>query len=310
MSSRKLVLLLFALLIAGGAIILARQALAPPEAEQVAEAKPTGPEVLVAARDLSAGSLLKDADMKWQVWPSAPKETMLVKDLADKTEYIGALSRSALRAGEPIIINRVFKANEQGFLSAALMPGMRAISVKLTPVSGIAGLIFPGDRVDVLIAHNVQVPVGNGQMRERRVSETVIINARVLALDQKTDEKSTDPKIADVATLEVTPKDAEKIALIADWGGNLSLVLRSLSEGLEAEASATPSLPPVQPQASLPDGIDLALPDIAPIDKPRSSYTWDSDVSPAIPQPEVAAAPPHKVKVMRGKETTEVNFDQ
>ena len=296
MSPRKVILLLVALLLAGGVIMLARQALAPQESggQAVVAPTPTGPEVLVAARDLPAGSLLKDGDMKWQVWPSDPKDTMIVKGKADKLDYIGALSRGGLRAGEAIIANRVFKANEQGFLSAALSAGMRAISVKITPVSGIAGLIFPGDHVDVLVAHNIPVPGQNGQTHDRRVSETVVMNARVLALDQKTDEKVTDPKIADVATIEVSPKDAEKIALITDWGGNLSLVLRSLNDDTSAASIPAPTA----------DGIPL------PTGTRKSSYTWDSDVSGVIPHPDIGLNAPHKVQIIRGKDSTEVNFEQ
>jgi pilus assembly protein CpaB len=297
MSPRKVILLLVALLLAGGIIMLARQALAPQESGDptaAATSTPSGPEVMVAARDLPAGTLLKDGDMKWQVWPSEPKDTMIVKGKADKMDYIGALSRGALRAGEAIIANKVFKANEQGFLSAALAPGMRAISVKVTPVSGIAGLIFPGDHVDVLVAHNVPVPGQNGQGHDRRVSETVVTNARVLALDQKTDEKVTDPKIADVATIEVSPKDAEKISLITDWGGNLSLALRSLNDDVSVSS---------EPAPMMVDGIPMPV-------KHKSSYTWDSDVSGVIPHPDVGLTVPHKVQIIRGKDSTEVNFEQ
>lgn len=292
MSPRKVILLLVALLLAGGVIMLARQALTPP-APGVAEVAvtPAGPEVLVASRDLPAGTLLKDGDMKWQVWTGAPKDAMIVKGKADKAEYIGALSRSMLRLGEPIFANRIFKTNEQGFLSAALTPGMRAISVKVTPVSGVAGLVFPGDHVDVLVAHNIAVPGQNGQTHERRVSETVVVNARVLALDQKTDEKVADPKVADVATLEVTPKDAEKIALITDWGGNLHLILRSLNDAVSAASVAD-------------DGISLS----GPSRKPTS--TWDSEVSQAIPSPETGLTTSHKVTVIRGKDSTEISFQQ
>ena len=296
MSPRKVILLLVALLLAGGVIMLARQALAPQESGEAAAAPvPTGPEVLVAARDLPAGTLLKDADMKWQAWPSDPKDTMIVKDKADKLDYIGALSRGGLRAGEAIIANRIFKANEQGFLSAALAPGMRAISLKITPVSGIAGLVFPGDHVDVLVAHNIPVPGPNGQTHDRRVSETVVVNARVLALDQKTDEKVTDPKIADVATIEVSPKDAEKVALITDWGGNLSLVLRSLNDDHSAASEAA--------EPVMVNGVPVP-------GSRKSSFTWDSDVSGVIPRPDVLQSAPHKVQIIRGKDTTEVNFEQ
>jgi pilus assembly protein CpaB len=286
MSSRKLVMLMLALVIAIGTIVLARQALQPASEQSVAEEKPKGPQVLVASKALPAGSLLQEGDMVWQAWDGETKEHMLVKDTASKDNYIGALSRSPLNAGDPIMANRVFMAHEQGFLSAALTQGMRAISIKVTPVSGLAGLIFPGDRVDVIVAHNVPVPGPDGQNRERRVSETVVVNARVLGLDQKTDEKVTDPKIADVATLEVTPKDAEKIALISDWNSTMSLVLRSLA--------------------------DNTVPEIA-AEKPAvnaSGYTWDSDVSRVLDRPDATGNAARRVLVIRGKDSNEVSFQQ
>lgn len=334
MSSRKIMMLLAALLIAVGAIVLARQALKPAADENgmpVVE-EPKGPQVLVAARDLSAGSLLRESDMKWQTWSEEPKEHMLVKEQTNVDDYVGALSRGALRAGEPIMGNRVFRTHEQGFLSAALAPGMRAISLKITPVSGLAGLIFPGDHVDVIVAHNVPVPGADGQNRDRRVSETIVTNTRVLALDQKTDEKVTEPKIADVATLEVNPKDAEKIALIADWNSTVSLVLRSLTDNLaEMDAAraaanpkeANPKEDSANASAATPDEAALmAAPGIrlnpnaapSPDDKAagesRASYTWDSDVSRVLARPDSATNASRRIQVIRGKDSSEISFQQ
>lgn len=314
MSSRKLIMLMLALFIAVGAIVLARQALQPPaDPAAVKKEEPKGPQVLVAARDLPAGSLLKESDMRWQVWSGDLREHMLNKETANLNDYIGALSRGGLRAGEPIMGNRIFKAHEQGFLSAALTPGMRAISIKVTPVSGVAGLIFPGDRVDVIVAHNVPVPGPDGQNRERRVSETIVVNARVLGLDQKTDEKVTDPKVADVATLEVTPKDAEKIALVADWNSTLSLILRSLTD------NALPAAVPAENKETEASDAGIALgksavaePDAAgrPAVSPTGSYTWDSDVSKVLARPDSINNFSRRVLVIRGKDSAEVSFQQ
>lgn len=333
MSSRKIMMLLAALLIAVGAIVLARQALKPATDETGAPVveEHKGPQVLVAARDLPAGSLLRESDMKWQAWSEEPKEHMLIKEQTNVDDYVGALSRGALRAGEPIMGNRVFRTHEQGFLSAALAPGMRAISLKITPVSGLAGLIFPGDHVDVIVAHNVPVPGTDGQNRDRRVSETIVTNARVLALDQKTDEKVTEPKIADVATLEVNPKDAEKIALIADWNSTVSLVLRSLTDNLaESEAAkataaaATKAMDekpvghdeaPDEAALAAPAGIALspnpipAMPEKA-LHEPRASYTWDSDVSRVLARPDSATNASRRIQVIRGKDSSEISFQQ
>jgi pilus assembly protein CpaB len=145
MSSRKLLMLILALAIAVGAIVLARQALKPKVDEngQVVE-EHKGPQVLVAARDLAPGTFLKETDMKWQTWSEEPRENMIRKDHGgNKDDLNGSLLRHAVKMGEPLYDNRIFKTSEQGFLSAALSPGLRAISIKVTPVSGLAGLVFP-----------------------------------------------------------------------------------------------------------------------------------------------------------------------
>ncbi len=314
MGSRKVLMLVAALLIAVGAIVVARQALKPPADENgtpVVEA-PKGPQVLVAAHDLAAGSLLKESDFKWQSWSEEPKEHMLVKEQTNLDDYIGALSRNALRAGEPIMNNRVFKAHEQGFLSAALAPGMRAISLKVTAVTGLAGLVFPGDHVDVIVAHNVPVPGTDGQNRDRRVSETVVVNARVLGLDQKTDEKVTDPKVADVATIEVSPKDAEKIALISDWNSVVSLVLRSLSDNVTpSDTAASAHAAPPEAVPDIAHGIALTpVKDESAEAKARPSYTWDSDVSKVLSRPDSGTNTARRVLVIRGKDSSEISFQQ
>lgn len=310
MSSRKLLMLILALAIAVGAIVLARQALKPKVDEngQVVE-EVKGPQVLVAARDLAPGTLLKEADMKWQAWSEEPRENMIRKDRGgNKDDLNGSLLRHAVKMGEPLYDNRIFRTSEQGFLSAALSPGMRAISIKVTPVSGLAGLVFPGDHVDVIVAHNVPVPGPDGQQRDRRVSETVVSNARVLGLDQKTDEKVSEPKVADVATIEVTPKDAEKIALIADWNSTISLVLRSLSDSGESPASMTVPVV-VMPDVTAGIAIDQAQAPATETVK-RHTYTWDSDVSKVLPRPDSATNVSRRVLVIRGKDSAEVSFQQ
>ena len=108
-----------------------------------------------------------------------------------------------------------------------LQPGMRAMAITVNPGGEVAGFVFPGDRVDVILGHTVNRK-DDPQLTDRHMSETVLTNVRVLALDQKTDDQSTDPKIAQLATLEVTPQDAERLALSAQLG-TLSLSLRSLT---------------------------------------------------------------------------------
>ncbi len=298
MQARKLVLLLVALIIAGGTAMLAKSVMKSPNqnaGSATTEVTATD-EVLVAARDLPAGTLIKDADLKWRPWPTgAATDSFAVKGKKDTADYVGAVVRQGLRAGEPIMAGRVVRTKEQGFLAAVLEPGMRAVSIPVTPAGGVAGFVFPGDRVDVIVTHQVARrtdPDPNG----RRVSETILTNVRVLALDQRTNDQATEPKVAQIATLEVTPKQAESIALVTQIG-TLSLVLRSLAgneddaPGLNASALAV--------TGGVPETLGLDAP----------GMTWDSDVSNVLAKPGNRRGTVQTIQIMRGKETTESVFE-
>jgi len=291
MPARKLVLLLVALLIGGGTVFLARSMMtgSPGTSPASMTAMTTATtEVLVAARDLPAGTLLKDSDFKWKVWPAEGATTgFAVKGKNELSEYTGAVVRQGLRMDEPIMSGRVVKRHDQGFLSAVLDPGMRAISVSITPVGGVAGFVFPGDRVDVIVTHQVTRKTDSEQ-NGHKVSETMLTNVRVLALDQKTNDQVTEPKIAQTATLEVTPKQAETLALVSQLG-SLSLALRSL---------ANPDEPP---------GINAEALEAAKT--ADSALTWDSDVSQVLSKPGNRQGVVQRIQIMRGKDSSESVFD-
>lgn len=228
--------------------------------------------------------------MKWIPWAATADTTKLyVKGIADMGGLIGAVLREGLRADEPFIMGRVVQPHEQGFLAAVLTPGMRAVSVTLTPSAEVAGFIFPGDRVDVILTHTFSRK-DVSDLTERFVSETVITDARVLALDQKSDNQTVEPKVAATATLEVTPKQAEKLALAGDIVGGpggrgaISLALRSLATDGEA----------AQPDAS----------------SNGPGPTWDSDVSPAYPTVNGEDGLMQRVQIMRGKDKSESTFER
>jgi pilus assembly protein CpaB len=292
MSSRKIILLVLAFLIGVGTFIAFRSAQTPPPAVQAPVVQTT--EILAASRDLPTGTILKEMDMKWISWAqSAENPKLYIKGKTDMSALTGAVVREGLRADEPILAGRVVQPHEQGFLAAVLTPGMRAVSVTLTPSAEVAGFIFPGDHVDVVMTHSfvVKQNKNNPDTTERRLSETVITDARVLALDQKSDNQSTDPKVAQLATLEVTPKQAEKLILAADMGsstggshGSLSLVLRSLATTENADGEKIPAA-----SANL-----------------EPSLTMDSDISPVFSR----VTHLQNVQVMRGKETTETTFEK
>jgi len=291
MSMRKIILLMLALMIGVGTFMVMRSSEQTPPAP-APEVKTT--EILAAARDLPTGTILKESDMKWVPWAAtADTAKLYIKGTTDMGTLIGAVLREGLRSDEPFIVGRVVQPHEQGFLAAVLTPGMRAVSVTLTPSAEVAGFIFPGDRVDVILTHTFSRK-DITEMNDRYVSETVITDARVLALDQKSDNQSVEPKIATTATLEVTPKQAEKIALASGLvsgpggasHGALSLALRSLA----TEGDMTKS--------------DASAPGVT------TGPTWDSDVSTAYPAVNGDDGLTQKVQIMRGKDKTETTFER
>jgi pilus assembly protein CpaB len=166
---------------------------------------------------------------------------------ADKVKFVeypnssippGAFTSAAqlLPAGQkrvalmPIAVNELILPNKisgagQGASIAALLPdGMRAASVRINDVSGVAGFIQPNDSVDVLITRAVQ-----GSETATQVTDVLLQNVRVIAIDQQSKNADGTPKVAKTATLEVNPIDAQKLAL-AQQVGDLGLVLRKPGE--------------------------------------------------------------------------------
>lgn len=185
--------------------------------------------VLVAAEALPAGRILKASHLRWQPWPEdGLSETYMVDDGSGEHDLVGAVVRQPLATGEPLTDARVVRPGDRGFLAAMLGEGKRAVTVAVTATSGLSGLIFPGDRVDVILTHTVpreQSATGTS----RRASETVLSDIRVLALDQRTENTDGKRVVAKTATLELTPKEAEAVAL-AEQLGALSLSLRPVAQ--------------------------------------------------------------------------------
>ena len=311
MATRKIVLLLVALLIAAGTVVLSRGMLSQGTSTAPVETKPPPTqEVIVAARDLPAGTLVKDGDLKWQTWPKEEGQTdtgLAIKGDKDIKDYIGTVVRTGMHTGEPVMPGRIVKAGEQGFMAAALAPGKRAVSIAITPTAGVAGFVFPGDHVDVIVTHQIGTR-SETEGNNRRVSETMLKNVRVLALDQEMSDQGSKPKIAQIATLEVTPKQAETMALITELG-TVSLALRSIANDPTIEDVATPAEPT---QASAPDTTPEVVLDAAALAAQPPSVdqiTWDSDVSKVLPRPGNRSGAVQKIQIIRGKEASESVFE-
>ncbi len=178
--------------------------------------------ILVAARSLPRGTILKDKDLRWQLWPNeamnnAYYSTGKMASLNDKVVKI------ELPAGSPVTKGALVSQGEKGFMAAILTPGMRAASITINKVSGVSGFIVVNDRVDLILTHTLTGESSGKKPIKYPLSETVLQNVRVLSIDSLIGKGSKGA----TATLEVTPKVVEKLALLPRMG-TLSLALRSL----------------------------------------------------------------------------------
>ncbi len=265
MRQRTVIFIVLAVFFTVGTIFLSRSWLAREHAQVVPQTveKQPGVSVLVAAHDLATGSFVRPEDLRWQAWPEGQvADNYLLKDKDAPEALSGAVVKLHIAAGEPVTNNRVVKPGDRGFLAAVLSPGMRAISLPVTPMSGVSGLVFPGDHVDVILSHQVKNPTAEGGEQMGSASETVLTDIRLLAIDQSTADIDGKPILAKTVTFEVTPKQVEAIE-VASTLGNLYLSLRGLA------GSDTPD---TEDQVSADGSASV-----------RSvSHTWDSDVSPLI----------------------------
>jgi pilus assembly protein CpaB len=235
MDVKKVALLVGALVIAVVTAIMAKNMFAGAGAEQAnaAPVVPAGPKVLVARKALPVGTIVDAESLAFQAWPKELVQNAYYTEGApesDITKLVGTVVRNAITAGQPLTKGTLVGPNDRGFLAAALGPGMRAVTVPVSNTTGVAGFIFPGDRVDMMLTQDV---AGGGEGPPLKVSETVIRNLRVLATDQRTDSKDEEGKTVvktfNTVTLEATPRIAEKIA-VAQSLGSLSLSLRSIAD--------------------------------------------------------------------------------
>jgi pilus assembly protein CpaB len=280
-----MLLVLLAVMLAGGTAILARAWLAAQRTAEL-EASPLAlpapaKSVLVARAGMARGQILKPDDLVWQVWPDGTLDKSYVL-LGTRTpeSFAGWVARNPIAAGEPLTETKIIAPGNRGFLSAVLRPGMRAVSVPVTRTSGISGFLFPGDEVDLLITYTIPAPKeasdksGNNNEEKPKVAETVLQDVRVIAIDQRVDTKAGEPVLAQTATLEVTPKQSEIIAVASEMG-KLSLSLRSLVPAVSDK--------PIDADQPFDSAANRVSPDSP---KPASTVTFtvDSEVSPLLPK--------------------------
>ncbi|MGD9650344.1 MAG: Flp pilus assembly protein CpaB [Dongiaceae bacterium] len=230
MSLKKVIFLVLIVVIVGVVIVSMSGSKAPAPAPVAA--KKDLPSILVAKVDVPAGTFIKADHLTWQEWPSDNiLDAYAQRGKQTPEEFAGAVARNGLRAGEPVLAANVVKPGDRGFMAAVLTPGMRAISIQVNDTSGISGFVFPGDYVDILLTQFIQPesPASGGTPPARRASETFMQNIRILAVDQRVDNQKPEAQIAKTATVEVTPKQAETLAVASEMG-KLSLALRPLAK--------------------------------------------------------------------------------
>lgn len=277
----------------------------PPPSAEVAQtvAPPATATYLVAVRPLRAGTLVRPDDVGplEMVVSQAPPGARLDSRQA-RAETIGAMVRRSMPVGEAIRTEDVLRPGDRGFLAAILAPDMRAVTVQVDAVTGTAGLIWPGDRVDLLLTQQLQdesIPV-----YRRVVGETILADIRVVAIDQALVQGALgEPQSMEAnrqsrtVTLEVDQRQAE-FAAVATRLGTLSLIVRAAPHPTAMEVEA----------ADMGAGKSMAAPRTAQPTPARQATTmadqprqvWSGDVSPALRQGRPNSAPPHSLQVFSG----------
>jgi pilus assembly protein CpaB len=222
---------------------------------------------------------MKDEDLIKRAVPSAEVPQGAITDTPENRGQLrGALLRHYLDSGNILMGGDVLHPRDRGFLAAVLTPGARAISVGVDAVSGNGGLIWPGDRVDVILTQ--QLDQKDTPLAKRFVGETVLNDVRVVAVDQSIAQgavatgDNTTGRLARTVTLEVTSEQAERAAL-ADRLGKITLAIRAA------------------------DGVAAAI--------GQRVSVYGGDVSPALAE---GTTPASRMRVIEGKDARDVIFQQ
>jgi pilus assembly protein CpaB len=277
------------------------RAVAAPGNAAAGPAAARAPKVLTVRGSLPPGHILRPDDLAEVRWPvGSPPAGALMAGSPEARALAGAVTRRSFAAGELLVKGSVISPGERGFLAAIVSPGHRAIALSVEAETSAGGLIWPGDRVDIILTQEIRedgVPLA-----QQVVSETILEDVRVLSTDQKLDsatdsagtvEGKVEPRrVPTTVTVEVTPDEAERVT-VGRTLGRLHLTLR----GVEAE----PTRPgPAEPVAGT--AVPVPGPDARGVTRGVSgsvthSVTWAGGVSPALgavrqrSQPALSAAP-------------------
>ena len=265
--SLRLVVLALILTTAAALGLIAYQVAVPahaPAVRQVNEVVPLAVGYLVAARALPAGTLMRDDDLVVKMDSSGALPKDVVRDSPEaRTSLRGALLRRYLDAGVPVKLNDVIRSRDRGFLATVLAPGSRAVTIGVDAVSGVAGLIWPGDLVDVILTQ--EFDQSQTPLPRRVLSETMLTGLRVIAVDQDIVQGGS-PTAANAGhltktvTLQVTADEAERLTT-AQRLGHLALAIDAIGDPPSTERMAVTGgdVSPALSRIPLPTGAKVQV---------------------------------------------------
>jgi pilus assembly protein CpaB len=249
MSPVRLIILLVAAGAAIAAVFLVRSAQTPaPAAAAIAVEAPKPKDVptkqiLVARLPIPVGKFIVADDLKWQDWPEAAPTGVFIDKKTDAEgleKMVGAVARFELVEGEPVTATKLVHPGDQSFMAAMLTPGMRAVSIDISPETAAGGFILPADHIDVIMTREIQGGASNNGVGNVR-SDMILQNVRVLAIDgiyaPPAKEGQAAMLIGTRATLELSQPDSSLLST-AKKSGELTFSLRSIAD-IQSPSGAT-----------------------------------------------------------------------
>lgn len=245
----RIVLIILILLMAVGAAFFVLQSAS--QQQQVKTVVDEAPEVravsILVARDrIPVGTTITEEMIDQQPWPAHLLLSGFIRSAAEDANVVGMVTRSDFQPQEPISRFKIANPNDASFIAAALPKGMRAITLEVDTVSGVAGYVFPGDRVDIVLTHKIPdafvdkedaaPQYGARNSNAAKFAETVLRDIKVMAVEirgladfQSSSDQRRQPQAPTNLTVQVTPEQAQAVRL-AEKNGSMTLALRSLED--------------------------------------------------------------------------------
>jgi pilus assembly protein CpaB len=300
MADRRYTLVLYvAVLVAAGATFGVYRTLEATKARSRVVTMP----VVIAAQDLPEGSSLDKTSIVVNQWPVT---TVPAGAFASADSLIGRVTRVAVFKGEALVPGRLAPNGTGPGLEVKIAPGKRAMAVKINDVAGISGLIQPNSRVDILVTLKTDTKEGD-QVKEKNVAKLFMENMRVLSVGSQVQRgQDGKPIEANTATLEVTPDEAERLAVAMNQG-SIQLVLRGYGDPDSVKTGGATSTDVLAQLRNASAVVAEVRPRPAPVRRPAAP-------KPAPPAPVVAQAPVRPdsltVRVFRGEKVTQQKFEK